>query len=233
MAGEAPEAVTDPWSLYDFFVVGIACDVVGAFFISRIFIRRSASFAQDFWTPGGINNELAIVGERTDAMFGVAVLLIGFLFQAVGYILLLDGVKAKSSGEAPALSSVIIAVTAVAVLLVVRRFSRQTIIRRTVVKFVMARPKADLPEAVWYMTVGSDFVKWGTAMGRPPLNEEELQGNRSGYIRREFKVDLPSDVNRTNGHSHEVNHSYEVATKRCRRARPTLVRVGVGALCGA
>ena len=178
VAGEAPEAVTDPWSLYDFFVVGIACDVVGAFFISRIFIRRSASFAQDFWTPGGINNELAIVGERTDAMFGVAVLLIGFLFQAVGYILLLDGVKAKSSGEAPALSSVIIAVTAVAVLLVVRRFSRQTIIRRTVVKFVMARPKADLPEAVWYMTVGSDFVKWGTAMGRPPLNEGRIAGKQ-------------------------------------------------------
>lgn len=85
----------------DLFVVGLGFDLVGGWLLARGLIARPGIIVHRHTSYLGTNapSAYAAAEDRVDGQLGVASLLLGFLLQAVGYVLTL------AHGEAPTYSA--------------------------------------------------------------------------------------------------------------------------------
>jgi hypothetical protein len=108
------------FSLTDLFLVGLGYDITGAILLARGLIASATGISllvATYW--GGFNNDDAVdrCKNRIDGESGLALLALGFLLQAVGYVLEVSGVHTASGGAGRAITAVVLAVVAVIPLL--------------------------------------------------------------------------------------------------------------------
>jgi hypothetical protein len=90
--------VNDYLSLTDLFLVGLALDVSGAALLAKGLLISMPMIAEVSATKWGGNQEVSAdrCRNRVDAEYGITFLLAGFVLQAVGYLLALEGVHTET-----------------------------------------------------------------------------------------------------------------------------------------
>jgi hypothetical protein len=104
----------------DLFVVGLALDLLGAYFFGRSVIAREmygGGVMHDSLDPAG-----AIEKSRNeiDGWTGIATLVLGFVLQAVGYLALIDGHRAGVGGGHRALIAIVLAFAVAGLVVLIR-----------------------------------------------------------------------------------------------------------------
>jgi hypothetical protein len=177
-----------PFSITDLFVVGLALDITGAYLLAvglLVSSRTIALLSGQFWDyhPGDAINR---VENRIDAEFGVVALGLGFLLQAMGYVVVLLGADA-STGLAEGLIGLALGVVAAgAVLLAWRRMKPR---RTRMLLPSVALAHGDEEGGRWTQGRAAMLLACGRRLGHEPRDGE----GKIAYMRRVFGVELPPD----------------------------------------
>ena len=178
----------------DVFALGIGFDIAGGYLVARglliaptQILRRSIK-DEHYFIPA---ETASLIRDRVDALFGLIILLVGFLTQAVGYALEAagqSGVVSSHDGLARAVISLAGAAVGVATGLGTWLARRWPLSRRLIVS-VSRDPlsldtqysliqEARAPSAARLMRLGGEF-------GRGPLADEDP----ADYVRRVYGLD--------------------------------------------
>lgn len=120
----------------DLFVVGLGLDLVGGWLLARGLIARPGVIVHrhtSYWgsdAPGAY----AAAEDRVDGVFGVGSLMLGFLLQAVGYVLDLARGESGTHSESRALTALVLLVIVVALTLGVWRRVRAHRVRTLLIE---------------------------------------------------------------------------------------------------
>jgi hypothetical protein len=165
------------------FAVGIGFDLAGAFLLARGLLASPRDIAQRTGTYFGSNTwaTVSAAQDRVDAFGGLVALGVGFLFQAGGYVALLDHTFDPSPRLGKAIVGVGLAVLAFAVVVIAWRASRRPLVNRQVVE--IAHYPLDQDERL-DLPLGPLLQELGRALGEP-LGEGE---DSMSYLRRVFDV---------------------------------------------
>jgi hypothetical protein len=187
--------------LTDLFIVGLACDIVGAYLLASSIVRPRDVIISNFHSMGGGRDFRDLAAEYADGRLGITSLLSGFTIQGAGYLLSLGGWHARSTGTQQVVIALILCGATVLLLFAARAVLRPRLMLNLAKALALGRPKADrdgaqLAQELWYMMIGADLVGYGQALGYSPRNLSETQQDRRTYIKRVFDLDLPPDADR-------------------------------------
>jgi hypothetical protein len=134
----------------DLFLVGISIDLLGGFLLGRGLLSRSQDVVRRAMHFPTLNHEaiVADVRDGTDAVMGLACLLIGFLTQAVGYWLSLEQPTTpvapdvvRHHGLERAATGLILGLVAVGALILVRRPLMPRLRKRRLIRIARVKPE--------------------------------------------------------------------------------------------
>jgi hypothetical protein len=130
-------------SVEDLFVVGISCDIAGAYLVSRGLISSPVQIARRTVALWGGNRRTAIeqAEDRVRGQFGLGALVFGFGLQAVAYLLTIAGSNEGSHDTSRVVVAAALAILPGMLVLGVERAFRQHLLRRNLIG--LARWNAD------------------------------------------------------------------------------------------
>lgn len=180
--------MNDYFSVSDFFVVGIGFDLVGAYLVARGLLASPSTLALRAGTFLGSNPNFVVDGvkDRTDAIFGVSFLGLGFSLQAVGYFLDLGFAPGNEASVARAAVAVVLMLLTMAAALGLWRSLKDQLIARTLIEASRwTVTNASKPAERGEISVG-DLALFG-ASWRGDLGEDE---NYNTYVARVFGIEV-------------------------------------------
>jgi len=120
-----------PFSLGDVFIVGVAFDLLGGFYLARGLLAKPRDIARRTATLAGGNPTAAAsqIEAGADGRVGLLSLAVGFLLQAGGYVAEVAGVTVSTDLERTLVAVALASVAAVTAVLLARsprrRFARR------------------------------------------------------------------------------------------------------------
>ena len=180
--------MSDYLSVSDFFVVGIGFDLVGAYLVARGLLASPATLALRAGTFIGTNPNFVVDGvkDRTDAIFGLSFLGLGFSLQAVGYVLDLGFAPSNDASLTRAAVAVALMLATMGSTLVLWRSLRDRLVARTLIEASRwSVTNAAKPADRGQISI-STLAIFGAAW-RGDMGEGE---DHYGYVERTFGLDL-------------------------------------------
>jgi hypothetical protein len=159
------------FAVMDLFVVGLGFDLVGAWLLARgliakpeIIVMRNASY----WASNA-PSALASAQDRIDGLFGVGSLLLGFMLQALGYVLDLAGVGTTTAdSSARTLTALGLLTVAVVLALGAWRLSHNGLLRVLLTEMAYWQPtRADEAPTRQDRANPTNLAYWAHNLGDP------------------------------------------------------------------
>jgi hypothetical protein len=172
-------------STSDLFVAGIGFDIAGAVLVAKGLLAAPADQFRRSETIVGLNPAVIASAARdwADAIIGIAALILGFVFQAVGYVLgAVD--HDRASGVSAALAEVAIAVGALLAALALWRLIAGRLRLRRAIRIVQAG------EFDGSRDVPTTLHRVGQELGFPALIIDHRPETAAAYVLRVFGVDI-------------------------------------------
>jgi hypothetical protein len=178
------------FSVQDFFVVGLGCDLVGAVLLAKGLLlspRDMVGLGGTYW---GYNAKhlVSLADDKRDALFGVGALVAGFALQIVGYLAELGWRPRDESGADAALAALGLTVGAMLVWTVAYVSLRSRLAKRMHVQLALAWGEGE----GWTNERAALLIDLGNAAGYEPL-EGELE-TKPPHVRRVYGIDLPEHL---------------------------------------
>lgn len=176
------------FSIADLFVVGLGVELVGAWLIARGLLIPLPAL-KTFGTHAGIGVADVVdrARNRIDGQFGVALLLLGFALQLVGYLVELDGGELRQ-GRDRLLTALVLLGSSMLVATAASRILRDRTFKRMLVKIAMAPLR----------TSGGDIeqspeknIEWLASYGIAAGWQRQMYESDGTYVKRVFGVESP------------------------------------------
>jgi hypothetical protein len=119
----------------DVFAGGAGCDIAGAFLLARGLIASPADIlrrsivGENYFSPAETASQIA---DKADATIGLAVLVTGFVIQAIGYAIVSAGLADRRGSVAAGIAAAMVAVLVAAAALGVWRLLRWRVARAAI-----------------------------------------------------------------------------------------------------
>lgn len=169
----------------DFFVVGLGVEIVGAWLIARGLLIPLPAL-KNFGTHAaiGVADVVDRARNRIDGQFGVALLLLGFTLQLLGYLLELDGGEA-GRGRDRLLTALILLGSSMLLAASTWRVLRDRLFKRALMKIAMAPLR----------TSGGDIeqsteknIEWLASYGVAAGWQRQMYESDETYVKRVFDM---------------------------------------------
>lgn len=172
-------------TITDLFVVGLGVEIVGAWLIARGLLIPLPAL-KNFGTHAGIGVAAVVdrARNRIDGQFGVALLLLGFTLQLLGYLLELDGGEARPEQDR-LLTALILLGSSMLLAGGTWRALRDRMFKRALVKIAMAPLR----------TSGGDIeqpaeknIEWLASYGIAAGWQRQMYESNATYVKRIFGI---------------------------------------------
>jgi hypothetical protein len=173
------------FAVEDLFVVGIGFEVAGAFLLGRGLLTSAEEIARRTASYLGYSSPLAVsqIKDRVDGAFGLGALFLGFLTQAVAYVVTLSRGTSGDGSGARAVTAITLALLAVVLVLVLWQAVRPRLLKRGAIK--VARVNVfKLPVEIKERPYGALLLNYGKELGFDRLDTD----NERTYAERVFGV---------------------------------------------
>ena len=135
-------SICDYLSLSDLFVVGIGFDLAGAFLLAVGLLTSAKQMVAGGLNAAAMGYSPETIHDRArdfvDARSGIASLLLGFLLQAVGYLILLGRDVNETPGGREVVGAIVLALVAITFVLGGHFWTRDRMVRKTVMRVALA-----------------------------------------------------------------------------------------------
>jgi len=168
----------------DLFAAGLGFDITGAYLLAQGLLTRPDEYAHQFAES---QNSFAwanvrAASDHADGQAGSVALVLGFLLQAVGYVLSIGGVTAQTDGVWAAMLAVVFMAAAILITWVVGRATRWPRIRDYLIELARVDRwgnRHDDPH-------GGELMRYAAVLGRLPDDE---RSQLEEHCRRVWRVE--------------------------------------------
>jgi hypothetical protein len=171
-------------SLDDAFVVGVACDLMGGWFLGRGLLAKPVEVAERAANIVGASPPVmaGLIRARADGEFGLSTLALGFVLQAGGYLALIGGAHATDGGLRWPLA-IVLALLVLGALVLVAEHALPWRIR--VLAWSVAR--ADVEHKGGSLTAEQALALIGRSLGFGEVDVTDEEAT-AAYVREHFRI---------------------------------------------
>jgi hypothetical protein len=181
--GDVRAFIVDALSVTDMFMAGVGFDIAGATLLAVGLFKEPGRLAVELMHKG--TRELLDAGrDFVDGIFGLASLLVGFVLQAAGYIVLLGRHPDEPFGWPVAVTGLVCLVCAAALPLWVWGYSRDWLFK----KYLIDLARHDNAGGVYRHPDLDDLLAYGRALDLERYADEHGDEGDKLFVRRVFGV---------------------------------------------
>ena len=189
--------VGDFFSLSDLFVVGIGFDLAGAFMLAKGLLMSPRQMLGGGLNAAGQGYSPATIYERArdfvDARTGICSLVVGFLLQAAGYLVLLSTDVNETTGARKVIGAIVLALVAMGLVIGLHFWKRDRMVRNTVKRVALAYSGGDWDDdsTVMALQVGRHAGWVSHEKHSFVANDDLLFDMRLPALKDVYGVDIP------------------------------------------